>query len=728
LPFRRNHFFKGRRATLDGLRAALIKGGSLGAIQVVAGLGGIGKTQTVVEYAYQYRDDYAAVFWVRADTEVDLAEGFNEIAKDVDLIERNSLDENEIRYAVTSWLSGNSDYLLIFDNADNPALVRPYIPVDPKGHLILTSRAVDFDFLEGAESVIYLSTLAPEDALEFLFTRIGLRMDDASEHAAASALAEALGYLPLALEQAAAYMKCHHESFSDYFNEYKKLRIRLLEEQGPVTGDYRDTVRTTWTRSFEAVLAKSPASIDLINICAFLNCYRIPFELVLRGTTEFGERLATAIPLRDSERSQHDLNKLLAPLASHSLIDICFDYHVFGIHPLVQEVVRDNMSESDRSEFPLRALRGASRAFPQSSPENWSACERFLPHVLALEEWIPTGSEVPSESLQAFNEAAYYLVDHAQYEGAIRLFRRAIEISENSVGPEHIDMAVLITNLAITYRLLARYDDAESLFKRAGSIIEKLRGSESPEMATVLNNLGSLYQAKGQFSEAKSALDNALAIRERQLDQAAVAKSLNNLGKLYLDQGSWSLAEPVFRRALDINQTSGGLDSRETAKTTNNLGFCCHKLGNNTEAKKLLLQANKLCRKVLGRDHPERATCLNNLALVYQAERKYRIAESLCRGALRIRRGRLGSDHPETAASMNNLALLLHKSGRDRDKESESLLRDALAIRIRLHGAHHPETARSLNNLAGVVREHGRHQEADELQAQANRGQQQVAS
>ena len=210
--------------------------------QAIAGLGGVGKTQTAVEYAYRHRDQYRAVLWVRADPGWDrpdlgtnLVSGYRELAKVLGLPEKDARDSNEVVAAVRRWLGREPNYLLILDNADDPALVKDYLPPDPKGHVLLTSRAEIFDVL-GVRKSIELPVLMPDEALEFLVKRTDRQGPlDPAEEEAARTLAEKLGYLPLALEQAAAYMVEHRESFSVYLAAYGKVpQVEMIEKMGPI--------------------------------------------------------------------------------------------------------------------------------------------------------------------------------------------------------------------------------------------------------------------------------------------------------------------------------------------------------------------------------------------------------------------------------------------------------------------------------------------------------------
>lgn len=126
VPYDRNNFFTGREQVLTDLRQRLTQESTaaLSQTQAISGLGGIGKTQTAVEYAYRYAQDYQAVFWVRAETRTEIITEFVEIARRLELPQANAQDPMDVVNAVKRWLETEKDWLVVFDNADTPKLVR----------------------------------------------------------------------------------------------------------------------------------------------------------------------------------------------------------------------------------------------------------------------------------------------------------------------------------------------------------------------------------------------------------------------------------------------------------------------------------------------------------------------------------------------------------------------------------------------------------------------------
>ena len=224
-------------------------------------------------------------------------------------------------------MSQNSNWLLIFDNADQPQLVQPFKPyldaTSFRGHLLITSRAQDFQEV-GITRPLEMETLEPDDALAFLWRRSGwdelfaqLPNEKNVEVQAANQLAAELGYLPLALEQAAAYLVAKKARFQDYLVSYQQRKLARLETAKPKLGNYPDSVTTTWTLNFQQVEKTAPASADLLRVSALLHPDAIPFELLTQGGSQLGATLADA--LTDVDLDPLVVNDVLAPLCTYSL-------------------------------------------------------------------------------------------------------------------------------------------------------------------------------------------------------------------------------------------------------------------------------------------------------------------------------------------------------------------------------------------------------------------------
>lgn len=337
VPFHENPYFTGRDELLEELHSRLSKQKRIPSIQGVCGLGGIGKTQVALHYAYTYQKEYATTFWIRSDTTIQLTDGFLAIAKRLGL-PYDETRRDEVIPVVRNWLAKNSNWLLIFDNADAPLILKQYLPNQGDGHIIVTSRVNKLDSI-GVSETLELPKLPHESATDFLLHRTGRKLDS-PERKLAYELAKEIDGLPLALEQAGAYINAMSVTFERYLANYREARNRIefLDEQEPVAGDYDSTVATTWMVNFMEVEKESSASADLLRFSSFLDPDCIPFELIIHGASEIAPALHAAIEKADDPILA--VLEALRPLARFSLVYVDRDNEMYSMHRLVQEVLK----------------------------------------------------------------------------------------------------------------------------------------------------------------------------------------------------------------------------------------------------------------------------------------------------------------------------------------------------------------------------------------------------
>ena len=684
----RNPFFTGRNEIISGIRDRLVEdhAAAISQTEAICGLGGVGKTQTAVEYAYQYRDQYRAVFWVRADDESALNSGFVEIARVLDLPQASAQDQSEAVAAARRWLESDAGWLLIFDNADRPERLGPYLPGGGKGHVLVTSRARVFDTL-GITRPTSLEELPADEAVEFLLRRTGCQDADAAQRDAAAEVARELGYLPLALEQAGAFILAGNVQFQDYLTSYRRRRLELLDESPPKMGDYGESVATTWSMNFDQVQQASEASADLLRASAFFSPDDIPLELITEGASQLGPALSAA--LADVDDDPVVLSGLLEPLTRYSLIDHDLDARTYKIHRLVQEVLQDGLDAGARRLWAERSMLAVSAAFPEVEFESWPRCERLLPQARGAATIVADFQLASPDAGRLLTVTAQYLYQRAEYIEAEPLYSRSLDIIEKSLGPHHHNVAVTLNNLATLFRAQGRYAEVEPLYRRALDIGEKSFGPDHRHVATMLNNLADLYRDQGKYAEADPLYRRALHISEKSLgpDHPDVATTLSNVGELYRAQRKYAEAESLFRRALDISEKSLGPDHPSMATTLSNLALLYRDQGKFAKAEPLFRQAMDIKKRSLGSDHPSIATTLNNLAGLYWSQRKYAEAEPLFRRALDIMEKSVGSDHPDLVTMLANYAVLLRAT--QRETEAAEMEARAAAIRQR-HAEENP--------------------------------------
>lgn len=699
----RSRHFTGRDDLLALLREQLV----VRHRAALCGLGGIGKTQTAIEYAVRHRGDYPdGVFWTNGETTSGLTNGFVEIAKTLRLAAAATSDQEQVVRAVLEWLDGNKHWLLSFDNVNDLGDLASFLPQRSNGHVLITSREAVFQKI-GIARGLEVVDLDGDDAVRFLFERTGRDDDDPEERTAVTELATELGNLPLALEQAAAYIAETNASFSDYVASFRNRRITLLEKSSGLLS--RDTVAVTWAANFEAAGRASPAAAEVFRVSAFLAPDAVPFELFLKGADALGDPVAAA--LGDPEDNLA-VGELLRPLTRYSLIRSDAKLRVYAVHRLVQEIVRAALAESERRRCVERAVVALDATFPVVEYSMWVQCDRLVSHVLSIAEWIDVLEARYEECGRLLNRAGQYLVERGRYGEAEPLQQRALAIRERAFGCDHPEVAESLHNLANVHCVRGRYAEARGLHERALAIRERMLGPDHRDVARTLMGLATVCWYQGRYAEAQQLGERALTIRERALgpDHPEVARSLNDIGSLNRLQGRFAEAQSQFERALAIWQDALGPDHPHVAMGLNNLALNHVQLGHYPEAQQLHERALALKERALGQDHPDVALSLNNLAEVLVLQRRFAEAQALYERALTICERALGPNHANLAIVLNNLAEVYGKQGRL--GEAQAIFERALTIRERALGSDHTDVAYSLDGLASVHQDAGRYSEA----------------
>ena len=706
VPHARNPFFTGREEILTELNTTLGKTGTA----ALSGLGGVGKTQTAVEFAHLHRDDYQAVLWASAESRETLLSGFAAIANHLNLSEANATDQQTAATATKRWLESNTGWLLILDNADELAIAREFFPQPSKGHILLTTRA---HATEPIAERVEIKKMDLAEAVLFLLHRADVTPTDA-ERMLAKQISTELGCLPLALDQAGAFIYETPSSLAEYLNLHRKDGPKLLAARGDLAADHAP-VNKTFRLAFEKVATNSPAAADLIRICAFLAPDAIPEEIFTTAAKELGDHLSKVAS------NPFEFTQMLKEATRFSLIDRTPSKKALDIHRLVQAVVKDAMKMPQQRTWAKRAVRAVNLAFPDVEFSNWSTCDRLLPHAQACADRIAQFHFEFNEATRLLNQAGYYLSMRARYIDAESLFRRSLAIREKTLGLDHPDVASSLNNLAVLYKAQGKYADAEPLYCRSLAIRENVLEPNHPDIAISLNNLALLYEAHGKYAEAEPLYKRSLAIREQSLeaDHGAVATSLNNLAALYHNQGKYAEAEPLYRRSLEITEKALGPEHPDVAVSLNNLAELYRVQAKYAEAEPLYQQSLVIRKKALGPDHPDVARSLNNVAVLYQDQGKYAEAEPLYRRSLAIKEEALGPDHPEVAISLNNLAGLYKAQGKY--DEAEPLCHGSLVIFEKALGPDHPIVATTLENLADLLTRTNRAAEARTLTSRAEK-------
>ena len=726
VPYNRNPLFTGREEILTQVHLALISEDQPLALtqpQAISGLGGIGKTQTAVEYAYRYRDHYEAVFWARADTPELLSSDYLLLAALLTLPQRNEQDQSLVVKAVLNWFDTHGGWLLILDNADDLEMVNAFIPSAGKGHVLLTTRAHSTGTTAGR---IELETMGLEEGIFLLLRRAKLLKGNASSLQAVSesvrnsaqAIVEAVGGLPLALDQAGAYIEGTGCSLSDYLKFYKTHRNRLLRKRGESAVGHPEPVATTWSLSFEKVERANPAAAELLRLCAFLHPDEIPEAMLVEGASELGPILQ---PVAEDEM---ELNEAIGELRKYSLVKRDPEKKILNIHRLVQAVIKDGMDKDRQREWAERVVKMVNRAFPEvKSPlvnlALWSLCQQYLPHVQVSAELIAKWDMNFLEGSQLLRKAGNYLRERGQYREAEMLLQKSLSICERILEPIHLDLAIVLNDLAGLYWAKGEFALAEPLFQRSLAIREQILGPIDLAVARNLGNLGSLYMGKGNYKLAESFALRACTIFEQVLgsDHLDLTPALNNLAAIYGEQGKYEQAKTLFQRVLSIREQALGPDHPNVALSLYNLAHVYQDLSEYEMVESLYQRALIIWEHVLGINHPDVAKSLQGLAQLYYIQGKYEQAEQRLQRALAIREQHIAPYHPEIAQTLNDLASLHRELGKY--EQAEEFYQRALVIREQVLGKEHLKVAITLENYALLLRKIHREDEAAILEARA---------
>jgi tetratricopeptide (TPR) repeat protein len=637
IPFPRNALFTGREEILSQLYTQL-QADSMSALsqpQAISGLGGIGKTQIAVEYAYQHSQDYQAVFWVHADTRENLIAGYVEIAQLLNLPQKHEQNRTLIVKAVLQWFKTKAQWLLILDNADELVIVREFLPPHFGGHILLTTRAqsmgrlcrrLEVEIMDkdtGALLLLRRASLVPQDA--------SLETASASDIALAKGINEELDGLPLALDQAGAYIEATGCTLAVYRKLYQTHRVELLRERGGLVLDHPEPVATTWSLSFIKIEQANPAAAELLRFSAFLGPDAIPEEIIFRGAAHLGPILGQVAV------DQFALNKAMSALYAYSLVRRHAEMGMFSIHRLVQSVLRDQMDQTLTHQWIERTMLAIiatiNEVFPyeddplwkaldksfskhewftqkydheyQAHEKRWLQYERYLPHAACCAQWILQNEVAFQKSAEflyrvgAFlNNLAIVYLNQGKFDEAESLLQQAFAVNKRNFGFDPSSVATIFINLTTAYRRQAKYTEAEQLLLWILPLQEQLLGAEHPARATILNNLSVVYlEQNKQHVNVESFLQHALMIcieHRRLMHHPYTAICLNNLATLYLEQSKYIEAKPLFQWALAIYERLFGWEHPGTRAILKNYMLFLRRAGHEASAVQLEALLNPL--------------------------------------------------------------------------------------------------------------------------------------
>ncbi|WP_250400494.1 FxSxx-COOH system tetratricopeptide repeat protein [Streptomyces cellostaticus] len=645
----RNPRFTGRRELLDALETGLGSDPVAAVLpHALHGMGGVGKSQLALEYVYRHASEYDLVWWLPAEDETRMRAAFTDLAQRMGLTEHADTTR-AVPLVLEALRTGQPfrRWLLVFDNAEDPSLVRPYLPNGP-GSVIVTSRNPRWGAL--AHSVEVDVFTRQESVQLFRHSGPGTTEQEADR------IAELLGDLPLAVEQASAWVAETGMSVDEYVEIFEQQRAEILEMSDP-SASYPEAVARAWDISLNRLETSSPEALHLLRLCSFLAADPIPRSfLQQRGRQHVTAELDAVLgdPLR--------LGRALREINGYSLARIDYRADSVQLHRLVQTVLRNRMTPAEQELFRHAAHLLLADNLPggPADPGRWPSFQALYPHVLASRAWESSDGFVR----QLAYEMALFLFHWGAHDASLDFTERVYAHWRERFGEAEVQVLFLGQHLHQVLRSAGRHEDAARLTARMVAVLEEAGADEEGYLRVQRLAAGDL--------RARGDLGGAL-----RLDTDIHARSAREFG----DTDPFTLE---CASALAVSLRAGGDFAR---------------------ALEVSEETQSRAAEMYGDDHPLTLSALASVALDRLELGQYAQALSLSETHVERVRAVFGEDHPETALAVTRLAVVLRRAGRVAEAERNS--DDALDALTRRFGAEHPDALRAAVNHAVDLRHAG---------------------
>ncbi len=526
----RNPGFTGRDGLLTAVRDRLLAG-NRAVVQALQGQAGVGKTQLAIEYAHRFAEAYEVAWWVNSEQAGLIGDQFAALGAALGCIQPGAGTE-AARVAVRADLHQRGRWLLVFDNAGNPADVSPWLP-GGGGHVLITSRErawaeiaapVDVDVLARVESVAILQGRVA-----------GLGTSDADR------LAARLGDLPLAVAQAAGFMAETGMPAAQYLELLRTQAGKLLDQAAPGSSYPRSLAAATRLAA-DRLDGQDPAAAQLASVCAFLAPEPVPDDLFTGAPGELPGELAAraADPLA--------WRQVLARLARQSVARI--DPRGLVMHRLTQAILRDRLTGEQAAAIRAcsEAILAAADPGPADNPVTWPRWAQLMPHLLAA-DLAATGS--PDLRWMACN-ACSYLLARGDTRIAHDLAADLRQHWRDRLGDDHENMQATATYLVWALGDMGRYAEARDLNEDILARCRRLLGDDHPSTLASANNLAVVLRNLGEHQAARDLNEDTLARRRRLLgdDHPDTLSSANNLANDLRNLGEHQAARDLDEDTL----------------------------------------------------------------------------------------------------------------------------------------------------------------------------------
>ncbi len=622
------------------------------------GMGGVGKTQTAARFARDPANGFDTVLWVEAETPEALDAKLAALAPALVPTLDPQADAATQTAAVRDWLTTNSGWLLVVDNAENLDHWRGKLPAYSEGRVLLTTRhPVPTDFARPVE----IETLDDDDGALLLLRRAGRLDPDATLDAAdpnlvadAKRVSARLGGLALALDQAGAYLAAKVIPPARYRELYEQKRQALHPERG--NPDHA-TVAVTFALALEQVEAiptYGPAATQLVRLCAFLGPDAIPEEVFRADPEEI------QAPLNTFVKDDAEWLEVVAAAIRYSLMRREREPLGLSLHRLYGDVIRDSLDEERAKQTVSAATDALNSAFPVQQYKNWLQCAWLIPHALLLLRTVRAGKIVTEQAGCLAAKVALYLVAQGEYMEAEVCLRDSFAIYHLVRGPIHRDVAASLSNLSRLLHMTHRYDEALTAAEDATSIYIQLKDIDSQDLAAHLNRLAAAYYYVGKHERAESYCHRAIALLEKEVDVdvAGLSTLLCTLSLTLTPQKKFRQAEEALERAVSIRRGYLTGPDPDFGQLLLNLGSMYVEHRKFEDAKEPLKNALLVYQQIFGEDNAACSSPHYWLGALHQQLTEYPVAAEHLRKALTLQERAYGPDDVEATQYREQLRIV----------------------------------------------------------------------